>query len=100
MIYDVLYYDSSISEDELQVYSVEANDVYQAEEYFKGFIRDMTGIKIYAIGNEGCMHEEHEEEYDAHSCRAERDEYGICSVCGAIVHGTSADYELHGYDPI
>ena len=39
------------------------------------------------------------EEYDAHSCSAEADEYGFCSVCGAIVHGSQADYELHGYDP-
>lgn len=38
-------------------------------------------------------------ELDVHSCRAEADEYGICKVCGAIVHGTTADYELHGYDP-
>lgn len=36
---------------------------------------------------------------DAHSCLAEASEYGICTVCGAIVSGTSADYELHGYDP-
>lgn len=41
-----------------------------------------------------------EEEYDAHSCRAEANEYGICQWCGAIVSGTTADYELHGYDPI
>lgn len=37
---------------------------------------------------------------DAHSCRAEANEYGICQWCGAIVSGTMADYELHGYDPI
>ena len=36
---------------------------------------------------------------DAHSCRAEANDYGICTWCGAIVSGTSADYELHGYDP-
>ena len=36
---------------------------------------------------------------DAHSCRANADNYGICTVCGAIVSGTLADYELHGYDP-
>ena len=39
------------------------------------------------------------EDIDAHSCRAEADEYGFCTVCGAIVSGSSADYELHGYDP-
>lgn len=39
------------------------------------------------------------EDPDAHSCAAEADAYGICTWCGAIVHGTSADYELHGYDP-
>ena len=37
---------------------------------------------------------------DAHSCRAEANEYGICQCCGAIVSGTIADYELHGYDPV
>ena len=36
---------------------------------------------------------------DAHSCRAEANDYGICQWCGAIVSGTLADYELHGYDP-
>ena len=36
---------------------------------------------------------------DAHSCRAEASPYGICQWCGAIVSGTTADYELHGYDP-
>ena len=38
-------------------------------------------------------------EEDVHSCRAEADAYGFCQVCGAIVHGSLADYELHGYDP-
>lgn len=38
-------------------------------------------------------------ELDAHSCAACADDYGICTVCGAIVRGTLADYELHGYDP-
>ena len=36
---------------------------------------------------------------DAHSCRSEANAYGICQFCGAIVSGTSADYELRGYDP-
>ena len=36
---------------------------------------------------------------EAHSCRAEANAYGICQWCGAIVSGTMADYELHGYDP-
>ena len=39
------------------------------------------------------------DDYDAHSCRAEADAYGYCQWCGAIVSGTSADYEEHGYDP-
>ena len=46
--------------------------------------------------SEGCRDSE---DPDAHSCSACADDYGLCSVCGAIVHGTSADYELHGYDP-
>ena len=53
MIFEVLYYDLSVSEDELQIYEVEANDVYQAEEYFKGFIRDMSSVTIYSIGVKG-----------------------------------------------
>lgn len=39
------------------------------------------------------------EDPDAHSCRAEANDYGVCQWCGAIVSGTLADYELHGYDP-
>lgn len=39
-------------------------------------------------------------EPDAHSCRANASSYGVCTVCGAIVSGTLADYELHGYDPL
>ena len=38
-------------------------------------------------------------EPDAHSCREYADAEGYCQVCGAIVHGSSADYEIHGYDP-
>ena len=95
MLYEVLYKDASVSEDELEIYEVEANDAYQAEEYFKQYIRDMTGITIFAIGRKDAPHEE----YDAHSCSAEADEFGFCTVCGAIVHGSQADYELHGYDP-
>ena len=95
MICEVLYYDLSVSEDELQIYEVEANDVYQAEEYFKGFIRDMSSVTIYSIGVKGV---EPDEDYDSHNCRTEADEYGICSVCGAIVHGSLADYDLLGYD--
>lgn len=45
------------------------------------------------------MREAVEQDPDAHSCRTEASDYGICSVCGAIVSGTLADYELHGYDP-
>lgn len=39
------------------------------------------------------------EEPDSHSCSANADSYGYCQVCGAIVHGSLADYEEHGYDP-
>lgn len=34
---------------------------------------------------------------DAHSCSACADDYGICQVCGAIVHGSQADHDIHGY---
>lgn len=40
-----------------------------------------------------------DEDPDTHSCRAEADSSGYCQVCGAIVHGSPADYEEHGYDP-
>ncbi len=40
-----------------------------------------------------------EPEPDAHSCREYADAYGYCQVCGAVVHGSLADYEIHGYDP-
>lgn len=36
---------------------------------------------------------------DSHSCRENASAYGICEVCGAILPGTPADYDLHGYDP-
>jgi len=36
---------------------------------------------------------------DAHSCREYADADGYCQVCGAVVHGSPADYEIHGYDP-
>ena len=36
---------------------------------------------------------------DAHNCRAEANEYGICQWCGAIVSGTMAACELYGVDP-
>ena len=48
---------------------------------------------------EGDDVESHYEDPDAHSCRAEADSSGYCQVCGAIVHGSLADYEEHGYDP-
>ena len=38
-------------------------------------------------------------EPDAHSCREYADADGYCQVCGAVVHGSPADYEIHGYDP-
>ena len=43
--------------------------------------------------------EEHCENPDTHSCREHMNADGICTWCGAIVHGTSADYSLHSYDP-
>ena len=38
-----------------------------------------------------------EEEPDAHSCRAHADADGVCQWCGAVIHGSYADHELHGY---
>ena len=93
-MYRVLYYDrSSAQPDELLEYCVEAYDQYDAERQFKVFARGES-FDIYCIGSDEC-----ESDPDAHSCRAEANEYGICTVCGAIVSGSSADYELHGYDP-
>lgn len=45
--------------------------------------------------------EELREEFepDAHSCRAEADDYGYCTWCGALVYGTSAYYEETASDP-
>ena len=53
---------------------------------------------------EECLHYEayceiDDIEPDAHSCSANADALGYCQVCGAIVHGSVADYEVHGYDP-
>ena len=93
-MYTVLYYDrSSSNPDELLEYCVEAYDKYDAERQFRRFARGKS-FDIYAIGTQ-----EPEFEPDAHSCRAEMNDYGICSVCGAIVCGSAADYDLHGYDP-
>ena len=36
---------------------------------------------------------------DAHSCSANADADGYCKICGAVVHGSLADYDLHSYDP-
>ena len=36
---------------------------------------------------------------DAHSCRVHDNGYGYCTWCGAIIPGTPADYDEHGYDP-
>ena len=38
-------------------------------------------------------------EPDAHSCRAEADMYGYCTVCGAVIYGSSAYLEMTGSDP-
>lgn len=43
-----------------------------------------------------------DEEYfdpDAHSCRDNMDENGFCTICGAVVPGTWAYYELYGGEP-
>ena len=37
------------------------------------------------------------EEADAHSCSAHADADGVCQWCGAVIHGSNADHELHGY---
>ena len=49
-MYCVLYYDSEISEDELQEYYVEANDQYDAERLFLQFANGNKNLKIYSIG--------------------------------------------------
>lgn len=38
-----------------------------------------------------------DEEVDAHSCSAHADADGVCQWCGAVIHGSIADHELHGY---
>lgn len=38
--------------------------------------------------------------FDAHSCRAEADAYGVCQWCGALVYGSPAYCEAHGCDPV
>ena len=93
-MYTVYYYDrSSDKRDELLEYCVEAYDEHDAERQFRVFARGES-FDIYDIQNK-----EPEFEPDAHSCRAEMNDYGICSVCGAIVCGSLADYDLRGYDP-
>ena len=47
---------------------------------------------------EECCHY-NSQEPDSHNCRANDNGSGYCSVCGAIISGTLADYEEHGYDP-
>lgn len=47
---------------------------------------------------EDCCHY-NSQEPDSHNCRANDNGSGYCSVCGAIIPGTLADYEEHGYDP-
>ncbi len=46
MLFTVLYYDTKVSEDELQEYEVEANDVYEAECLFKEFMKSQSDCKI------------------------------------------------------
>ena len=99
MLYDVFYSDTSISEDELQLYQVEANDAYEAEKLFKVFARGEPGITIYAIGPSEPFNAHEDEEPDSHSCRANADASGFCSVCGAIVRGSIADYAFCGFYP-
>ena len=35
-------------------------------------------------------------DYDAHSCSAEADDYGVCQYCGRVVHGTMAYLDIYG----
>lgn len=39
------------------------------------------------------------DDFDAHSCAAEADSFGVCSVCGATVYGSVAYCEERGCDP-
>ena len=93
MIYTVLYFDKTNASQDLEEYVVEANSSDEAEKLFNDFNRDNT-LEIYCIGSY-----ENDVEPDAHSCSANADAYGYCQICGAIVHGSCADYEEHGYDP-
>ena len=93
MIFTVLYYDKDISEDKLQEYSVEANDHYEAERLFNDFAKGSEAISLCNIVSERDLGEV----YDAHSCRAHADADGVCQWCGAVIHGSVADHELHGY---
>ena len=58
MLFEVLYYDISISNNELQRYEVEANDEYQAEKNFKIIMRGEPGITIYSVEGVWFSHEE------------------------------------------
>ena len=66
---------------------------------------NLESINSQLIELRQSLHQKHDdvefpyEDPDIHSCRAEADLSGYCQVCGAIVHGSFADYEEHGYDP-
>ena len=77
-------------QDKFEMYSCERSDVL-------GMICEERGIELWK--KESNEEADAPEDFDAHSCRAEADAYGYCQVCGAIVHGSAADYEEHGYDP-
>ena len=55
--------------------------------------------KVCEFHNEVIDNDEEEcyDDYDAHSCSACADYYGICQVCGAVIHGSQADHDIHGY---
>ena len=93
MIYTVLYYDKAKKVEDLEEYVVEANSKEEAMRLFIEFNRDKN-LKFHSIGEY-----ENDVEPDAHRCSANMDAYGYCQICGAIVHGSCADYEEHGYDP-
>ena len=47
------------------------------------------------------MSEEDSYDYpDAHSCSANADADGYCTVCGAIIPGSWADLDSTGCDPV
>lgn len=62
-------------------------------------IAQIVAKHLISIGYHRDIEDDYYEEPDAHSCREHMNAEGFCTWCGAIVHGTSADYSIHGYDP-